>query len=178
MLSGLKGSGKTVTAKIIANESNLPIILIDKGFRPSNLVKLFNKLEHVEVCIIMDEIDKLGEDYSEDYLLRILDGANSCGKKLMLFTCNDDEDVSEYLKDRCSRIRYWRSFNELSSSMIQAILDDKLNDKSETKPLTDFILENFACISFDNVSSFADEVNDYPEDTFEELFEDMNLSSK
>ena len=62
--------------------------------------------------------------------------------------------------------------------MIQAILDDKLNDKSEIKPLTDFILENFACISFDNVSSFADEVNDYPEDTFEELFEDMNLSSK
>ena len=178
MLSGLKGSGKTVTAKIIANESNLPIILIDKGFRPSNLVKLFNKLEHVEVCIIMDEIDKLGEDYNDDYLLRILDGANSCGKKLMLFTCNDDEDVSEYLKDRCSRIRYWRSFNELSSSMIQAILDDKLDDKEEIKPLTDFILENFACISFDNVSSFADEVNEYPKDTFEELFEDMNLSSK
>ena len=178
MLSGLKGSGKTITAKNIALRSNLPIILIDKGFRPSFLIKLFNHMSNIEACFMFDEIDKLGEDYDDDYLLKILDGANSSGKKLVLCTCNNPEDVSEYLKDRCSRIRYWREFGELSASMIQNILEDKLNDKKEVKSLTDFIIENFAVISFDNISSFADEVNEYPTTTFEELFKDMNLSSK
>lgn len=178
MLSGLKGSGKTITAKNIALKSNLPIILVDKSFRPSLLVKLFNKLEKTTACVMFDEVDKLGEDYDDDYLLKILDGANTCGKKLVLCTCNEYDDINEYLKDRCSRIRYWKEFDELSPSLIQEILKDRLNDKDEVNPLTDFIISNFACISFDNVVAFVDEVNEYPTESFEELFADMNLSSK
>ena len=178
MLSGLKGSGKTITAKNIALKSNLPIILIDKSFRPSLLVKLFNKLANTPACILFDEVDKLGEDYDDDYLLRILDGANTAGKKLVLCTCNEADDINEYLKDRCSRIRYWKEFDELSPSLIQEILKDRLNDKTEIGPVTDFIISNFACISFDNIVSFVDEINEYPTTSFEELFADMNLSSK
>lgn len=178
MLSGLKGSGKTITAKNIALKSNLPIILIDKGFRPSLLIKLFNMLAETEVCVLFDEIDKLSEDYDDDYLLKILDGANTSGKKLVLCTCNDPDDISEYLKDRCSRIRYWKEFDKMNASMIQTILEDKLNDKTEVKPLLDFISEKFDVTSFDNINSFIDEVNMYPTDSFEELFEDMNLSKK
>lgn len=178
MLSGLKGSGKTIMAKEIALESSLPIILIDNSTAPSKLINMFNMLGDTEVCVIMDEIDKLGEDYDDDYLLKILDGINTTGKKLVVCTCNDTEDVSEYLFDRCSRIRYWREFEELPASMIQKVLEDKLDDKGEVKPLADFIINNFSCISFDNIVAFAQEVNDNPTDTFEELFEDMNLSSK
>jgi len=178
MLSGLKGSGKTIMVKNIALKSKLPIILIDKGFRPVYLIKLFTQLSDVDACVIFDEIDKLGEDYDDDYLLKILDGINSSGKKLVLCTCNNEEELSEYLIDRCSRIRYWKVFDEVSASMIQKVLEDKLNDKKEIKSLTDFILENFAVVSFDNISSFVDEVNEYPTATFEELFGDMNLSSK
>lgn len=178
MLSGLKGSGKTITAKIIALKSNLPIILIDKSFRPSFLVKLFNKLVSTPCCVLFDEVDKLGEDYDDDYLLKILDGANTCGKKLVLCTCNESDDISEYLKDRCSRIRYWKEFDELSPSLIQKILEDRLNDKDEVGPLTDYIVSTFGVISFDNIVSFVDEVNEYPKTSFEELFTDMNLSNK
>lgn len=178
MLSGLKGSGKTIMMKRIAVESGLPILIIDKGFHPREMVKLFNKFADTEICILMDEVDKLGENYDDDYLLRIADGINSSGKKLMVFTCNDEDDVSEYLKDRCSRIRYWKEYDEMQYSMILAILEDRLNDKSEVKPCADFITEHFSCISFDNIASFADEINDYPNDTFEELFNDMNLSEK
>lgn len=178
MLSGLKGSGKTIMMKRLALESKLPILLIDKSFSPKDLVGLFNKLADTEICILMDEIDKLGDRYDDDYLLKVLDGINSSGKKLMIFTCNDDEDISEYLKDRCSRIRYWRDYGEMPASMIQAVLEDKLNDKDKVKTLTDFIQEHFECASFDNIASFADEVNAYPDDTCEDLFNDMNLSSK
>lgn len=58
------------------------------------------------------------------------------------------------------------------------VLNDKLNDKKEVKSLTDFIKDNFEVCSFDNIASFVKEANDYPTTTFEELFEDMNLSSK
>ena len=178
MLSGLKGSGKTIMAKEIALQSNLPIILIDNSVHPSKLIDMFNKLEDVPVCVIMDEIDKFTDEYDSDYLLRIFDGINSTGKKLVVCTCNEVCEVNQYLFDRCSRIRYWREFDELQPSMIQEILEDKLDDKDEVKPLTDFIVNNFSCISFDNIISFAQEVNDNPQDTFEELFDDMNLSSK
>ena len=178
MLSGLKGSGKTVTVKNIANKSNLPIILIDKGFAPYQFKNLFSKLGDVEACFIFDEVDKLGEDYDDTFLLQVLDGANTTGKKLMLFTCNDEDEINQCLIDRCSRIRYWKKFDEMSASMSETILKDKLDDKGKVKPLLDFIQEKFGVISFDNVASFINEVNDYPNDSFESLFEDMNLSEK
>lgn len=178
MLAGLKGSGKTVMAKEIAINSGLPILLIDNSFRPSKLTKLFNKLQNIEMCVIFDEIDKLGEDYSDDYMLRVFDGISSSGKHLVLATCNDKKQVNEYLLDRCGRIRYYREFEEMGSKMITSVLRDKLNDKKEVDSCTEFIIKNFNVISFDNVSSFADEVNDYPTETYESLFADMNISSK
>ena len=66
----------------------------------------------------------------------------------------------------------------MSPSMIQAILENRLNDKTEVKPLTDFVIQNFGLISFDNVTAFAEEVNENPNETFESLFEDMNISDK
>lgn len=176
MLAGMKGSGKTITAKILAIKSDLPIIVIDKGFRPSFLNKLFKKLDDTEVCVLMDEVDKLGEDYDDDYLLRILDGVDTCGKKLFIFTANESDDINEYLKDRCSRIRYWKEFEEMSASMIKSILEDRLEDKTKINSLIDFIQNNMGCISFDNVCAFIDEVNAVPNSTYEELFKDMNLS--
>lgn len=178
MLAGLKGSGKTVMAKMIANNSGLPIINIDKNIRPYILRNLVEKLGDTSVCFLFDELDKVLEDYDDSVLLQVLDGSDTKGKHMILFTCNDDNEISEYLIDRCSRIRYWREFDEMSPSLIMEVLNDKLNDKKEVKSLTDFIKDNFEVCSFDNIASFVKEANDYPNVTFEELFEDMNLSSK
>lgn len=178
MLAGLKGSGKTVMAKVIANKSGLPIINIDKNIRPYILRNLVEKLGDTSVCFLFDELDKVLADYDDSVLLQVLDGSDTNGKHMILFTCNDDDEISEYLIDRCSRIRYWREFGEISPSLIMEVLNDKLNDKKEVKSLTDFIKDNFEVCSFDNIASFVKEANDYPTTTFEELFEDMNLSSK
>jgi hypothetical protein len=178
MLSGLKGSGKTIMAKSIANESNLPIINIDKSVRPWALRVLVELLGDTNICFMFDELDKLLEDYDDSALLQILDGADTKGKHMILFTCNNEERISEYLIDRCSRIRYWRKFGEISPSLIMEMLNDKLNDKKEVESLTDFIKDNFEICSFDNIASFINEVNNYPATTFEELFEDMNLTPK
>lgn len=178
MLAGLKGSGKTVMAKVIANKSGLPIINIAKNIRPYILRNLVEKLGDTSVCFLFDELDKVLADYDDSVLLQVLDGSDTKGKHMILFTCNDDDEISEYLIDRCSRIRYWRKFDEMSPSLIMEVLNDKLNDKKEVKSLTDFIKDNFEVCSFDTIASFVKEANDYPTTTFEELFEDMNISSK
>ena len=178
MLAGLKGSGKTVMAKVIANKSGLPIINIDKNIRPYILRNLVEKLGDTSVCFLFDELDKVLEDYDDSVLLQVLDGSDTKGKNMILFTYNDDNDISEFLIDHCSYIRYWREFDEMSPSLIMEVLNDKLNDKKEVKSLTDFIKDNFEVCSFDNIASFVKEANDYPTVTYEELFEDMNLSSK
>ena len=178
LLAGTKGTGKTVLAKRIAKMSNMPILTVDNTFHPSYMRKLFNKLENTPMCVIFDEFDKMGERYDSDQILRVLDGISSSGKHLILFTCNDVDMVNNYMLDRCGRVRYYREFDEMGPSMISEILTDRLNDKSEVRPLTDFIVANFGLLSFDNVASFADEVNLFPNETFEELFSDMNISEK
>ena len=178
MLSGIKGTGKTVTAKRLAVLSNLPIILVDKGFRPWLFQKLFKQLSGIEFCMVFDEIDKIGEGYDDSFLLTILDGVNTTGKSLVLFTCNDESKINRNLIDRCSRIRYWRRFKETSREAVKQVLEDRVNDKNEIESLLDFIMNNFKCISYDNICSFVDEVNENPTTTFEILFGDMNLSNK
>lgn len=66
----------------------------------------------------------------------------------------------------------------MNKELIKSILEDRLNDKDEVKSVLDFIVSRFGCVSFDNVSLFAQEINENPKDTFEELFNDMNLSVK
>lgn len=179
ILAGVKGTGKTVMAKSIAKKSDLPIVLLDKKFPPREITGLMTKLKDEKVCIIIDEIDKINDHaYDDDFLLQLFDGISTCGNNLIISTCNNVEDVNEYLLDRCSRIRYYKEFEEMSPSMIQAILENRLNDKTEVKPLTDFVIQNFGLISFDNVTAFAEEVNENPNETFESLFEDMNISDK
>lgn len=178
LLAGTKGTGKTVMAKEIAVKSNLPILTIDNSLHPSYLKGLFAKLENTPMCVIFDEFDKLGERYDSDFILQVFDGVSSSGKHLLILTCNDVNNVNEYMLDRCSRVRYYREFEEMTVSMITEILEDRLNDKSEIKPVADFIVANFGLVSFDNVATFADEINAYPTDTFEELFADLNISEK
>lgn len=178
MLSGLKGSGKTVMAKEIANKCGLPIINIDKNIRPWALKNIVERLGNTSVCFLFDELDKILDNYDDSALLQILDGVDTKGKHMILFTCNDTSEISEYLIDRCSRIRYWREFDEISPSLIMEVLSDKLENKKFVKPLTDFIKDNFCICSFDNIVSFVKEVNNYPNSSFEELFEDMNLTPK
>lgn len=179
MLAGVKGTGKTVMAKAIAIKSNLPIIIFTKNFPPREVMNFMAKIKDERVCIIIDEIDKLSNrSYDDDFLLQLFDGIGTCGNNLIISTCNEVEKVNEYLLDRCSRIRYYKEFDEMPPSMVQAILENRLDDKEKVKEVADFVIKTFGLVSFDNVAAFAEEINQNPEDAMESLFADMNLSEK
>lgn len=175
MLSGIKGTGKTVMAKVIAKNSNLPIIVVDEDYPTSRINDFFRKFE-TPVTIIFDEVDK---HWDTEDLLGWLDGVQTNAKKLVLFTCNNEDRVNNYLKDRCSRVRYIRHFEANDNArFLREILRDKGIAEDKIEDIYTFIVNNFGLLSIDNILSFIDEKLLFPELSNEEIFNDMNISSK
>lgn len=175
MLSGIKGTGKTVMAKVIAKNSNLPIIVVDEDYPTGRINDFFRKFE-TPVTIIFDEVDK---HWDTEDLLGWLDGVQTNAKKLVLFTCNNEDRVNDYLKDRCSRVRYIRHFEANDNArFLREILRDKGIAKDKIEDTYTFIVNNFGLLSIDNILSFIDEKLLFPEFSNEEIFNDMNISSK
>lgn len=174
LLSGLKGSGKTLMAKKIAVTSNLPIIVIGQNVVASEIEPFFAKMT-TDVCVIFDEIDKY---WNTRYLLGFLDGVKPSCKKLVLCTCNDEDEIDEYLNDRCSRIRYKKSFDCLTKDVIEGIMNDILSNKEKAKSATEFIYSSIKVVSYDNVVMFAEEVKNNPDETYETILTDMNIEKR
>lgn len=175
MLSGIKGTGKTVMAKVIAKNSNLPIIVVDEDYPTGRINDFFRKFE-TPVTIIFDEVDK---HWDTEDLLGWLDGVQTNAKKLVLFTCNIEDGVNDYLKDRCSRVRYIRHFEANDNArFLREILRDKGIAEDKIEDTYTFIVNNFGLLSIDNVLSFIDEKFLFPELSNKEIFDDMNISSK
>lgn len=175
MLSGIKGTGKTVMAKVIAKNSNLPIIVVDEDYPTGRINDFFRKFE-TPVTIIFDEVDK---HWDTEDLLGWLDGVQTNAKKLVLFTCNNEDRVNDYLKDRCSRVRYIRHFEANDNArFLREILRDKGIAEDKIKDTYTFIVNNFGLLSIDNILSFIDEKLLFPELSNEEIFNDINISSK
>ena len=175
MLSGVKGTGKTVMAKIIAKNSGLPIIVVDEDFPTSRINDFFRKFS-TPVVVIFDEVDK---HWDTEDLLGWLDGIQTNAKKLVLFTCNNEDRVNEYLQDRCSRVRYKRHFEPNDNTrFLKEILKDKGVAKDEIEATYKFIIDNFKLLSIDNILSFIDEKMSFPGMSNETILKDMNIASK
>ena len=176
LLTGLKGSGKTLTAKRLAIRSGIPIIIVDEKYPADRLVDFFSKVKQ-EVCIIFDEIDKNIVRWNSTKLLTFLDGVENTCKKLIIFTCNDTKFANENLIDRCSRIRYFKTYNGLNDKEVKAILDDLLlyQDKRE---ICEKCIKTINVKSYDNIISFITEVNNYRDEDPMELLEDLNINTK
>lgn len=172
MLAGTKGTGKTVLSKVIAKESGLPIIIVDGSYPAQHLSKFFKGFK-TPVCIIFDEIEK---KWRTDRMLEFLDGVEATTKKLVLMTCNDINLVSQYMQDRCSRVRYLRTYGDRDNiELIETLVKD--NGIENVKETTDFIINNIKLLSIDNVLSFIKEAKLFGNEfTLDEIIEDMNIS--
>lgn len=171
MLSGVKGSGKTLMAKKIAMLSGLPVIVIDPGLASSVIEPFFAKTD-TNCCVIFDEIDKY---WNTRYLLTFLDGVKPTCKKLVICTCNKEKEIDEYLNDRCSRIRYKRIFKCLDKDAAAIVINDVIKNEEKAKEARDFLFENANLVSYDNVIIFAEEIRNNPNESFESVFEDLNM---
>jgi len=174
LLNGIKGTGKTVTAELICNELNLPVIIVSKKFKDLN--SYLNDLVE-DVIIFFDEYEKIYNDYNDD-ILTVMDGVLSNQyRKVFLLTTNSIR-VNDNLLQRPSRIRYVKTFKDLEISVIEEIIDDKLLDITFRKEIIDFI-SKLEIITIDIVKSIIDEVNIHNElpESFKHIFNIKSLDS-
>ena len=154
-LNGIKGTGKTVTAEIICNVLNLPVIVINAEFQ--NLQIYFNNLQ--EDCILFfDEYEKFYGGYNHS-MLSIMDGAlnNSSYRKVFLLTTNDMH-LNTNMLQRPSRIRYVKTFGDLSLENIELIVDDVLKYTNYRVDVIEYI-STLEIITIDIVKAVCEEVN-------------------
>ena len=90
-------------------------------------------------------------------------------------TCNKSTDLSNYFKDRCSRIRYKMHFDGLSNELIKEVVNDKISDKKLANKLYNYISDNFSVKSYDNIIEFINECLTFSNKNIEDLVKLMNI---
>lgn len=160
LLWGVKGSGKTVTSKVIAETLNLPVLLIN--YLSPGIIDLLQKMED-EVVLLFDEYDKnfynKDDKQTSNNILSIMDGF-TISKKLFILTANDLRKINDFLLGRPNRIRYVKEYDDLSLPVINMIIDDLL-DKELISLKNELIkkLKGLENVTLDIVKEMINEVN-------------------
>ena len=160
ILNGLKGSGKTWTAKQIANEMDMPVLIIDNSF--DGAILNFIRSLNFSCTILVDEAEKifkLGED--DDVLLRIIDNAGSNLSRHLFILTTNTLDVNPNLLGRTGRIRYLVNFRNLPEEIVKEYIDDNL-DPTLGQEIKDQIIEKINLLEYNSIDllrSIIEEVN-------------------
>ncbi|MCQ2172182.1 MAG: ATP-binding protein [Bacteroidales bacterium] len=186
MLSGLKGTGKTLMTRMISNkarEIGMPTILVNASFQMHSLVQ-FIKTITVPAVVIFDEFDKTydastkkGNDESDSNaqssLLTLLDGVYS-SNKLFIFSLNKVTSVSDYLLSRPGRVFYHYKFDALDPDTVEAVCQDRLANPAFTNDviMLSHVIKNF---TFDILNAIIDECNHYNESPLK-FADNLNVS--
>ena len=163
IFNGLKGTGKTIAAKLLSNRLGLPVIVVSKPI--SGLLEFIQSL-CFECIVLIDEAEKTFDDESET-LLKMIDGVYNNSRKLYLLTTNE-LTVDENLLGRPGRIRYIKQFSNLTIKAVNDYIEDNLIDKSLRAQVIR-ILDKLSISTIDILKSLVEEANiygDLPDDTF------------
>jgi broad-specificity NMP kinase len=168
LMVGMKGSGKTVTSKIICQRLGLPVILVNKNM--DGVGEFLNSISQ-EVIVFIDEYEKIFEE--SHALLPIMDGSmNSAYRRVFVLTTNT-LDIDRNLTERPSRIRYTVEFGNLKAEMVEEIVDDMLINKDRKNSCIEFF-KRMSIVTIDIVKTVLEEVNIHDEDPTD-YFDFMNV---
>lgn len=162
LLNGAKGTGKTVTAKVMANKIGLPVIICDSPY--PGLSRFLAGINH-DCVFFFDEFEKNfrakcdDEDCAGEDLLSIMDGVyNNDFCHIFLLTTNELR-VNSNLISRPSRIRYLKSFGSvISEDILNEFVDDNLKYPERKEEIITFI-NSLEMATIDIVKTIVEEVN-------------------
>lgn len=157
LLSGIKGTGKSVMAKILANSTGNPIIVCDRYY--GGLTTFLDNINQDIVCLF-DEFEKnFQTDKGADIpLLSLMDGTSTSPHKRMYVMTVNETRVNANLLDRPGRARFHIKFGNLTKEQVLEVVNDKLANKELLDSTVDYInvLKN---ITIDIITTVCTEVN-------------------
>lgn len=174
LFNGTKGTGKTVTAKQICNNMQMPVIMVTKHYKGCE--SDINSINQ-DITVFVDEFEKIFREDSD--ILTIMDGAlNSAFRRLFILTTNHLY-INDNLKQRPGRVRYLKTFRDLDVSVTEELVDDLLIHKQFKSELMQFI-SSMEIITIDIVKSVIQEVNIHKEAPmqFAEFFNVKKITGK
>ena len=172
LFNGLKGTGKSVTAKQVCNKMQMPVILLNSP----DLIGWVNEIPQ-QIVVFIDEYEKTFKD--GDQILTVMDGAlESVHRRVFLLTTNKLY-INENLIHRPGRIRYLKTFKDLSPEIVAEIVDDLLAFPELRDQVISFC-SSLESITIDVVKSVCQEVNIHcePPQAFEDVFNVRKITGK
>ena len=157
LMNGIRGTGKTVSAKVLANRLRLPVIIV-KSFddQNQNMMEWFAGF-NFDCIFLFDEFEKNFSD-KDSSILQIMDGVYTSKYRRVFILTTNQTNINENLISRPSRLRYIKEFGNLTRDVVNEILTDTLNDKSCTEELLDYI-DTLKISTIDIVKAIVSEVN-------------------
>lgn len=153
IFNGLKGTGKTIAAKMLSNRTGMPVIVIHK---PMGGMLEFIQSLCFECVILIDEAEKTFKE-EQEVLLKMIDGVYNNTRKLYILTTNK-LCVDENLLGRPGRIRYIKEFSNLSAKAINAVIEDNLMDMSLKEGILRLV-DSLEISTIDILKSIIEECN-------------------
>ena len=185
LLSGEKGSGKTLLAKNICNqglEQGLPVIVVSSGYAGTAFNNFLSDLG--DIIVFIDEFEKIyssddKENRQQDVLLALFDGSNkTVNKILFVLTINDIYKINDYLKNRPSRILYHITYSGLEKEVITQYIDLNLKNVKFKESIIEFC-DLFDKLNLDMLASLVEEVDRQvkrnPNVEFKNIVKDLNM---
>jgi hypothetical protein len=192
LLSGTKGSGKTLLVKVISEagfdpKNQWPTIVISEPFTGEAFlsfmtsidqpcVVIFDEFEKVYGSCYAEQVEEIGDKQNavggQESLLTLLAGVFPT-KHLFLLTCNDEWKVSDNMKNRPGRLYYRISYKGLDGDFIRQYCNEKLIDKSKIQSV--YVLSlMFEDFNFDMLQGLVEEMNRYGESA-DEVIKILNV---
>lgn len=178
ILSGPKGVGKSMFARLLAREGykkNLPLLIVRTPY--PNISNFISSIEQ-ECIVLFDEFEKTFKADKEsgynpqEELLSLFDGLDG-GKKLFVVTCNETRDINSYMLNRPGRFHYHFIMTTPTGDEVREYMEDHLNKDAKEDIDKIVNLSNVSSFTYDILRAVAFELNNGY--TLAETMMDLNI---